>query len=149
MRLNDQERKEFIKKDLTRWLDVLGISVKKEFREVPCYSLVTVQENKQLIAALAGETQTRYNYPYDSSYLNNERIGDLLEYLNRYNSEIPMLISNNSGLPDSFRVSMRFSKDAFSGLQPLKNELKRYGFDLVPSSCRVEMYVITEHDLRK
>lgn len=142
--LNDAERKEFIRKDLTRWLEVLGITVKKEVREVPCYALVKLKDNRTIIAGHGHESQSRYGFPDDSTVLKNERIIDFLAYLNMYNNSLLRLINNRTGYPDEFRIDMTLSQQAFSGVDQLRKELQRYGFDIIPSTSRQEMYVITE-----
>jgi thiol-disulfide isomerase/thioredoxin len=143
MQLPINERKEFIKKDLTRWLDVLGISVKKELSEVNGLALVKLKDKKPVITE-GGEPESRYRYPYDSSILKNEPIGDFLNNLNLYNDEIPFLISNQTGYGDTSKLNMQFSKNAFASEAKLRQELRQNGFDLVPFTWKTDMYVITE-----
>jgi thiol-disulfide isomerase/thioredoxin len=145
MQLPVNERKEFIKKDLTRWLDVLGISVKKELSEVNGLALVKLKDKKPLITE-GGEPESRYRYPYDSSILKNEPIGDFLNNLNLYNEEIPFLISNQTGYGDSSRLNMQFSRHAFASEANLRQELRQNGFDLLPFTWKTDMYVISEKD---
>ncbi|MGN6417728.1 MAG: hypothetical protein ACTHMC_09570, partial [Pseudobacter sp.] len=145
VRLSNEERRSFIRKDLTRWLDLLGITVKKEEREVPCYLLVTIRDQVIQAANEKGEPNSRYHFPEDSSFVENEKISDFLIFLNLYNSNIPRLVVNNTGFADHARVNMKFSKDAFTDYMHLRKELQQNGFDLVPGNARKEMYVISEY----
>lgn len=143
--LSNEERRSFIRKDLTRWLELLGITVKKEAREVPCYSLVTIRDQVIRSGHEDGESASRYQFPDDSSFVKNEKISDFLIFLNLYNSNIHRLVVNNTGYPDHARVNMKFSKDAFTDYMHLRKELQQNGFDLVPVNARKEMYVISEN----
>ncbi|MBO9634169.1 MAG: TlpA family protein disulfide reductase [Chitinophagaceae bacterium] len=142
--LNDEQRKEFVKYDLTHWLHVIGVNVKKEIREIPCYSLVLLRNNKREVEANGTDSVFVTRYPHDSSELKNWKLSAFLSDLNIAYYDIPYVLIDSTGYPSDFRVNMKFSKNAFSGIEPLRKELNHYGFDLVPVTSSQEVYVITE-----
>lgn len=145
LNLSKEQRKEFFKKDLTHWLDLTGISVRKEVREVPCYSLVLLRDNRKEVEAKGTEVETVNSG--DSTEFRNEKLLELISNLNMYYNELPSLLSNGTNYPKDFRINMKFSKTAFSDIEQLRKELNNYGFDLVPSTTREEMYIVTESNL--
>lgn len=142
--MNEMQRKAFVQKDLTRWLDVMGIAVRKEQREVPCYALVKIRDLNKEAFGEGNESQSRYQFPHGASVLKNERLSDFLTYLNLYNNSIPQLVINKTGYPDTLRVNIAFSGDAFTSISNLRKELQHVGFDLVPDKSRFEMHVISD-----
>ncbi|HVK49534.1 MAG TPA: TlpA disulfide reductase family protein, partial [Pseudobacter sp.] len=104
--LSTEQRRSFIKKDLTRWLDVVGVSVKKEIREVTCYSLVLLRDNRKEVEAHGTERDNKSGYPYDSSRFLNETISRFISTLNTYYNDIPFLLINGTGYPDDFRINL-------------------------------------------
>lgn len=147
--LSVDEQKEFIKTDLTHWLKISGITVKKEFREIPCYALVTTSNKRNHIGSKGGEPVTKMNFPDDESFIRNDSLSNFIYYLNKNNESLPYLFKDSTGLPSGFQVDMKFSENVFSSIHQLRKELQLYGFDLVPSSCRTEMHIITEKKLTR
>ena len=146
MQWNEEQQKVFIKKDLMHWLNAIGVAVKKEVREVPCYSLVLTRNNRAEVESHSGETQSISRYPYDSSLIRNEKISEFIYSLNNAYTDLPFLLKDETGYPDEFRLNMTFSKDAFAGFDQFKKELNRYGFDLKPSTTKEEVIVISDTD---
>lgn len=147
--ISEADKLEFLKKDFARWLDVLGYSAKKERRETACYALVTTRDNKKDITAGNSDEESRYQYPYDSSYVRKTSADNFVLTVNRFIRGFPSLLVNKTGLGADLRMNITFSKNAFDDVASLKKELLQYGFDLVPSACEVELYVITEKDVYK
>lgn len=142
--LSGEQRKDFVKRDLTHWLNVIGVNIRKETREIPCYSLVLLRDNKKEVEAIGTDSVFVNRYPHDSSELKKWKLSTFISDLNIAYYDIPYVLINGTNYPDDFRINMKFSKDAFSGIEPLRKELNNYGFDLIPVTSRQEAYVITE-----
>ena len=143
--MTQEERGEFIKNDLTRWLGVIGITAKMEEREIPCYDLVRTADGKPFPLSKKGkEEKAKAVYPFDSSHFTNIPLASLFNVDYGYFNEFPHLIMNKTGYSDSTRVDLNFSADYLSSPEQFKKELQQYGLDLVPATTRMKVHVISD-----
>lgn len=140
--VSQKELQQIIKEDILRWLNILGIYVKKEERLVECLSLVRIIKDDKLLTS----NQKDYKYELDEianrKHLQYSSIVNLVEYLNAIDG-LPRVI-DDTGIAKDMKIDMQFKNNSFSDIQSLKKELSRYGLDIILYEKKDEVYVIIE-----
>lgn len=137
------EMPEFIKQDLTRWLYLMGITVKQEKRSVACLVLVRTNTDDKLLATKGGKSEYALNDPGNIKKLINSSFSGLIWQLNRNTTGIPWVV-DETGIAPAFKVDIQLNIESFRDINILRKELKKYGLDLVNAQRELDMYVITE-----
>lgn len=136
-----KQQKGIVSNDLSHWLNVLGITVKKVVRETNCLVLTSTNKSTELLAP----KDTKYELEVDSSVkiLKNASLSELIGQLNENTSDIPWVL-NETGFSDTTKIDLELHINSFQDLNGLRKELQGYGLDLIPAKREIEMYVITE-----
>lgn len=140
---SDAQTQTFIREDLTRWLRLLGITVKKEKRTLDCLLLQrTGKGNKALRSSL-----DRYELSEEKGLktLRGANVGAFLAELNQLTDDIPLII-DETGIASDFRFDLTLRVNSWADIPALREELQSYGLDLIPGKKEIEVHVITEDD---
>lgn len=141
--LTKKEAEQVMKNDLSRWLNIMGISVKSERRLIKCLILVRATSDEKLIRSKKVEPNTGIKEIDKGKYLYQSTISDLVENINETTPSIPRVIVE-TGIPGDLKIDMALKINSFLDLPVLKKELQCYGLDLIPEEREVEVYVLTE-----
>lgn len=134
----------FIKEDLTRWLKLRGIIVKKENRLVSCLVLKRIQTDDRLLTSKGGGTYDGLDDTTAVKKLINSSFSNLLWHLNEGTPAIPWVI-DESGIKPDMKVDMTLAVPSLGDIPSLRMALLKYGLTLESEKRELEMYVITEN----
>jgi len=141
--LTEMESEQVIKNDLMRWLNIMGINVKKEKRLVKCLTLVQITNDEKLILPKSSKQNTGFKEFDSRKHLISSSISDLIERIDKSTSSI-YKVFNETCIADDRKIDMVLKINSFQDIPALKKELQRYGLDLISDEREMEMYVVTE-----
>lgn len=141
--LPEEETRKIIRNDLTHWLQVKGITVKKEVRTMPCLVLVRTKKDDGLLQSKGGDPVYTLTDPGSVKRLTNTLFSALIFHLNEETPGIPWVV-DETGIPGEMKVDMTFNLGSFQDLDAVRSSLQPYGLDLLKAERPLEMYVITE-----
>lgn len=146
--LSKEETREVIKTDLTHWLRVLGISIRKEKRMINCLSLVRINKDDKLLKSKGGEYEYGLNETGGLKKLINAGFSNLVWHLNQETPGIPWVF-DETGISRDFKVDIILKISSFKDIPALRKQLQHYGLDLVEVKREMEMYIIKEKEVKK
>lgn len=141
--LTQEEIRKFVSTDISRWLTfTLGITVKKETRQVQALNLVRTSNNNSLLSKGGKERIDRME---GRLVFSNTSIETLIQHLNSEEYPIPY-VYNATGLSQLSKIDLEILVTPSSSIKDLRNALAPYGLDLVETQRTRSMYIITEKD---
>ena len=141
-----KQQKEIVSNDLSHWLNVLGISVKKETRKMNCLVLTSTNKSTVLFTPKDNKYELELDGPVKK--LKNTSFLELIGQLNENTPNIPWAV-NETGFSDRTKIDLELHVNSFQDLKGLRKELQRYGLDLIEAERDLEMYIITEKEFNK
>lgn len=143
LHLTKQQEQEFIKKDLTHWLGILNITVKKEKRLMNCLVLVRTKQDDGLLLTKGGKYEYGLNESGNVKRLTNSSLSNLVWHLNRETPNIPWVF-DETGISKDIKVDLVLNLDSFENINSVRKALQPHGLDLKEEKREMEMYIITE-----
>lgn len=136
------ERKNFIKYDLTKWLELVGVTIRKEKKLKKAWVLTRVASDDRLLQSKGGAYYSGLDDP-GVKRLTNASFSNLGWYLNYNVHDIPWVLDETK-IPSDMMVDIQFNINSFQDLPTLQKELKRYGLQIEEVEREMAMYIITE-----
>ncbi len=147
--LSGEEIRNFVKRDLTNWLDVIGIKAWKEKSKQKVWVLKRISHDDRLLITKGKESDR--NLEEDGRKLKqliNERFSSLVDHLNMNVPGIPWVFDETK-IPNDMMVDMVLKIYSFRNLPELRNALKKYGLDIEETEREMDMYVVREKDYKE
>jgi thiol-disulfide isomerase/thioredoxin len=145
--ISEPETEEIVKKDLLRWLDIMGYTVKKEKRKVNCFALIR-KGKTDLLYSKGGQYINDLDNTENVRALVNAPLSTFINFLSKRLYDAPRVI-NETGIADQVHIDIYLTPSSLENTGILRNELSKYGLDLVPMEKEKEMYIITENGFKK
>lgn len=147
--LSGEEIRNFVRRDLSNWLDVIGIKAWKEKRMQKVWILKRTSYDNRLLISKGKKSDTSLGEGAGKlKQLVNEPLSSLVYHLNLKMSGIPWVFDETK-IPDDMQVDLQLKIDSFRNLPELRKALKKYGLDIEETEREMEMYVIREKDYKE
>lgn len=143
--IDESISEEVVMADLTKWLLVAGIRVSKQWREVPCLVITSIDSNYRLLRSKGGDYLNELQE--QDKKLINAPFDVLVSYLNSKATEFPWVV-DETGMTTSDRVDVIIDGNAIKGEVQLEKALSKYGLRVTAAKRKRMMYIIEDANVK-